>query len=87
MGITSRRTAENWIRQGRIAINGKTITELGQKITPGADQVTVDGKLISQPPPPRVYWMLNKPDATLTAARDPDKETIFDLPKLRNLPF
>ena len=69
-------------------MNGKTVTELGIKIDPEQDQVVVDGKLVTSKAPPRVYWMLNKPDLCLTSSKSEDeKKTIFDLPPLRQLTF
>ncbi len=88
LGIASRREAEAWIREGRVAINGETVTELGRKIDPNNDQITVDGKLVEAALPPRVYWMLNKPDEVLTARNDGfQRTTIYDLPRLKKLPF
>ena len=43
-GISSRRDAEELIKAGRVTVNGKVITELGIKIEPRRDRVTVDGK-------------------------------------------
>lgn len=88
MGLASRREAESWISEGRIAVNGEIVKELGRKVTPGVDAVTVDGKLVGGAPPPRVYWMLHKPDEVLTARQDGwDRPTIYDLPKLAKVPF
>lgn len=88
MGLASRREAESWISQGRIAVNGIPLKEMGAKITPGVDQITFDGKLVQDRPPPRVYWMLNKPDEVLTTRQDGfQRTTIHDLPKLRKVPF
>jgi 23S rRNA pseudouridine2605 synthase len=88
MGIASRREAERWISEGRIAVNGETVTELGRKIDPETDRLTVDGKPLRASAPPRVYWMLNKPDEVLTARKDGwDRTTIYDLPRLKNAPF
>lgn len=42
-GITSRRKAEVLISEGRVAVNGETITELGYKVKRG-DLIEVDGK-------------------------------------------
>ena len=41
-GITSRRKAEVLISEGRVAVNGKTVTELGYKVKRG-DLIEVDG--------------------------------------------
>lgn len=46
----------------------------------------VDGKIIHDRQPPKVYWMLNKPDLTLTSRkREEGMITIFDLPALKNV--
>jgi 23S rRNA pseudouridine2605 synthase len=88
MGIASRREAERWIEGGLVSVNGEIVREMGVRINPDEDQVTVKGKLIVNKAPPKVYWLLNKPDQILTARTDDrDRETIYDLPKLRNLPY
>jgi 23S rRNA pseudouridine2605 synthase len=88
MGITSRRQAEKWIEDGRISVNGKVLSEQGYKLDLENDQVTVDGKLVAIKQPPKVYWLFNKPDMYLTAAKSENgKECIFDLPMFRKLPF
>lgn len=88
MGIASRREAETWITEGRIAVNGQRVTEQGTKITPGVDKVEIDGRIVSNEPPPRVYWMLHKPDEVLTTRQDDfQRTTIYDLPVLKKLPF
>lgn len=88
MGICSRREAEAWIAQKKISVNGQVVEELGLKITPGVDQVSVDGRLVENKAPPRVYWLLHKPDKTLTSTKSQGgKATIFDLPSLKSLKF
>ena len=88
LGVASRRQAESWISAGRIAINGQVLTEQGHKINPSEDQVTLDGKLIQGKAPPRVYWLLHKPDQTLTSRPDDSgRPTIYDLPNLKKLKF
>jgi 23S rRNA pseudouridine2605 synthase len=64
------------------------VTEQGTKITPGVDTIEIDGRVVSNEPPPRVYWMLHKPDEVLTTRQDEfQRTTIYDLPALRKLPF
>jgi 23S rRNA pseudouridine2605 synthase len=89
LGIASRREAERWINDGRFSINGKLVTEPGTKINPDIDVLYLDGKPLQNKKPPRVYWLLNKPDQVLTTRGEDRKEklTIYDLPKLKSVPF
>ncbi|HBI14876.1 MAG TPA: pseudouridine synthase [Desulfobulbaceae bacterium] len=68
-GISSRRRAEEYIRQGRIAVNGRTVTELGTKADPAADRITFDGKPIAAEE--KIYILLNKPTGYVTTLSDP----------------
>ena len=69
-GVTSRRGAETLITDGRVAIDGVTVTELGTRVDPRRQRVTVDGTAIT---PPSEYWyvMLNKPAGVVTTLDDP----------------
>ena len=78
-GVASRRASETMIQEGRVAVNGKVIRELGTKIVPGKDQVTVDGKPV-QPEEKLVYLLMNKPAGYITTAKDPhNRPTVLDL--------
>ena len=46
-GVASRRAAEKMIQEGRVKVNGKTVTELGVKVDPLLADIRVDGKKIS----------------------------------------
>jgi 23S rRNA pseudouridine2605 synthase len=70
-GIASRRGAEQYILDGRVQVNGTTITELGTKADPARDHIRVDGKLLHGPEPPR-YFLLNKPRGYVTTLSDPE---------------
>ncbi len=83
-GITSRRKAEELISTGRVTINGHIVTQLGTKADPKKDTIAVDDKPI-QPPPPKMYIMLNKPGGYVTTLSDPEgRKTITDL--IHNIP-
>lgn len=85
LGLASRREAEDWIKNGRISVNGKQAS-LGTKVDPENDHITVDGKPIRKEEPSKVYWVLNKPDKVLTSRKPEEgKSTIYDLPKLKSL--
>ena len=45
-GVASRRKCEELIKQGRIKVNGKIVTELGTKIEPNKDIIEYNGKAI-----------------------------------------
>ncbi len=71
-GIASRRKAEGIILEGRVEVNGATVTELGTRADPHKDHIRVDGKLLHGPEPHR-YFMLNKPRGYVTTLDDPQK--------------
>lgn len=63
-GITSRRAAEQYIREGRVTINGR-IAQLGEKADLTRDTVKVDGEPLKAPAQ-YVYYLLNKPRGVLS---------------------
>ena len=70
-GIASRRAAEKLIQEGRVQINGTTVTELGTKADPAVDEIRVDERRVKQPQRHR-YFLLNKPRGYVTTRSDPD---------------
>ena len=68
-GVASRRRCEELIVARRVAVNGRTVTELGSKIDPDQDRVTLDGRPV-QPPEKLTYLLLNKPRGYVTTASD-----------------
>lgn len=80
-GFASRREAETMIREGRVTVNGKVVTELGTKASPGRDHIKVDGKLITRPETHR-YILLYKPREVTSTVNDPQgRKTVVDLVK------
>jgi pseudouridine synthase len=67
--VASRRKAEELIRQGRVAVNGKVVAQLGTKVDPARDEIRVDGQRI-QVAASRTYVMLNKPRGVLSTMED-----------------
>jgi 23S rRNA pseudouridine2605 synthase len=79
-GVASRRASEGLIEQGRVQVNGQTISQLGCKVDPDRDLITVDGRPISQSHETLVYILLNKPVGVLSAAVDArGRKTVIDL--------
>jgi 23S rRNA pseudouridine2605 synthase len=81
VGIASRRKAEELITSGRVAINGKVVTELGTKADPEKDHIRVNGKLLHGAQR-HIYLVLNKPKGYVTTAHDPEgRPTVMNLVK------
>lgn len=79
-GVASRRKSETYILEGRVAINGHVIRELGVKVEED-DQVTFDNKVVKQEGE-LVYYMLNKPIGYITSVQDEkDRATVMELVK------
>ena len=78
-GVASRRTSEELIQQGRVSVNGQTVTALGTKADPTTDEIRVDGRRI-KPVQTLRYLLLHKPRGYVTTRNDPQKrKTVMDL--------
>jgi 23S rRNA pseudouridine2605 synthase len=76
-GVSSRRGAEEYIRHGRVTVNGQLSTNLATQVAP-SDQVKVDGKIVRTQE--FVYLLLHKPADYLTTRSDErSRKTIYDL--------
>src|SRR5689334_25314443 len=77
-GVASRRASEQIITEGRVAVNGKLVRELGTKVDPKHDRVVVDGQLVK--PRRKIYIAFNKPRGVMSTRKDTeDRQTIHDL--------
>lgn len=80
-GFCSRRKAEELILDGKVSVNGNIVTELGTKVTPDIDVVTVNGKNIAVNQEFK-YVLLNKPVGYVTTASDQfNRPIVLDLIK------
>lgn len=88
-GVASRREAERMIDDGRVSVNGKTITSPALNVTTD-DRIVVDGKQLGEPDPPRL-WLYHKPAGLVTTERDEkDRPTVFaslpdDMPRVMSV--
>lgn len=77
-GIGSRRHCEEYIRDGRVTVNGKTVTELGIKVDPQAQAVCLDGERIKYQK--KQYFLVNKPVGVVCTNADPQgRPRVVDL--------
>jgi 23S rRNA pseudouridine2605 synthase len=80
-GVASRRKADEYIKNGRVKLNGQRVSELGTKAVWGTDSIKLDGKEIPAPSD-RKYIMLNKPFGYITSLADPEgRPVVSDLVK------
>ncbi|MCP4298365.1 MAG: rRNA pseudouridine synthase [Proteobacteria bacterium] len=84
-GITSRRKAEDLIRQGLVKVNGHVITELGTQVDPATDNVKVSNKVINLSVISPIIYALYKPKSCVCTLDDPQgRSTIVEFfPKTR----
>jgi len=77
-GVASRRAGEQMMLAGRVEVNGEAARELGVKIDPDHDRVTVDGKPVRAKR--KLYLALNKPRGLVCSRKDEhNRPTIYDL--------
>ena len=76
-GYTSRRKAEEFIKQGKVKVDGKVVDTLGTKVNENST-IEVCGDIISKQN--KVYYILNKPRGVITSVSDEHgRKTVVDL--------
>lgn len=77
-GLASRRGGEQFILDGRVEVNGRVVRQLGTKIDPLHDKISVDGKPVRAKR--KLYIALNKPRGCVCSRKDEfDRPTIYEL--------
>jgi pseudouridine synthase len=74
-GIASRRKAEELIRQGRVKVDGRVVTEMGIQVDPDQQQIEFDGKPVTVEEK-KVYVLLHKPAGYVSTVHDPQGRPI-----------
>lgn len=77
-GLTSRRKAEELIKQGKVTVNGIVVKELGTKVS-YEDDIIVD-KVLLKKETNKEYYLLNKPRGIISSVSDDkNRKTVVDL--------
>jgi pseudouridine synthase len=83
----ARRTVDEFILQGRVTINGVSITQPGFKVDPSKDKVSVDGEPIKISTK-KIYVILNKPVNIISSVSDEKRrKTVVDIINLKERIF
>ena len=78
-GVGSRRQCEELISEGRVDVDGQTVTELGTRVDPRTQQIRVDGQSVRRPKR-SLYFAINKPVGVISTSNDPSgRPRVIDL--------
>lgn len=78
LGICSRTQAAEYVREGRVAVNGRVVRDPETPIAAARDRISLDGSGVQAAK--RIYLMLNKPRGYVTTARDErGRDTVYAL--------
>lgn len=77
MGYGSRSEIKRLVKQGAVAVGGKTIKDSGLQVDPELIAITVEGQKVEYRE--FVYLMLNKPQGVVSATEDMRDRTVIDL--------
>ena len=86
LGLGSRTQAAEWVRAGRVRVNGQVVRNAEHPVRQGLDRVDIDGA--ESAAAARVVLMLHKPRGLVTTAKDEKgRETVYSCFTGANLPW
>ena len=86
LGACSRSQAEQWVRAGRVAVDGRTVRDPEHPVVAGRQQITVDGQAVAVAA--RVYVAFNKPRGLVVSAADErGRDTVYAALAAAGLPW
>lgn len=68
-GVGSRRHCEELISEGKVSVDGETVTTLGYSVNPAKQKIEVNGIYLK--PEPKRYYLINKPAGFICSNSDP----------------
>ena len=75
--VGSRTEVKNFLKSGRVTVNGKKEKSAKLQINEGTDEIHFDGQKLDYEE--FVYYMMNKPQGVISATEDPKHKTVLDL--------
>jgi 23S rRNA pseudouridine2605 synthase len=86
LGIASRTQATNWVKAGRVALNGRIVRDAEMPVDAASDRITIDGVEVGARE--RIYLVLNKPRGYVTSTSDEQgRDTVYTLLADTGLPW
>ena len=85
LGLGTRSEIRDWIRGGRVSVDGRVLRRPEEKLDPETAELELDGKSLRYRS--HRYFMMDKPEGVITATEDAAQKTVLDLlpPELRRL--
>jgi len=75
--VGSRTEVKNFLKSGRVTVNGKKEKSAKLQIDEETDEICFDGQKLDYEE--FVYYMMNKPKGVISATEDPNHKTVLDL--------
>jgi 23S rRNA pseudouridine2605 synthase len=76
LGMGSRTQAAQWVREGRVRVNGRVVRDAEFPVRQGLDRIDVEGKVLEAAG--RLVLMLNKPRGLVTTTQDEQgRDTVY----------
>lgn len=73
-GVASRRQCEEYIKQGKVRVNGQIVRQMGIKVDPKQDQIMVEGRLLKIED--KCTFLFYKPLRVITSMSDPQQRKV-----------
>ncbi|XP_043700673.1 putative ribosomal large subunit pseudouridine synthase SVR1, chloroplastic isoform X1 [Telopea speciosissima] len=76
-GVSSRRSSEELIFEGRVTVNGSVCNTPQTRVDPARDVIYVNGSRLAKKLPPKVYFALNKPKGYICSFGEKESKSVI----------